>query len=439
MSEIDTAMNLMFKSLQMVNEGIGTALNIANLFIKPIDPSPENKMWNEAIEKGEVNVIQCHGDEKKELIARLEKANVPYREYQNMLFVLKEDYLKIQGVIDSQMARPIETEMKEIGNGEFSELVVGTPEEALLVKSRLDGNNTVYAITQEGFGSQYKFVVSSQDRDNLDRAAFNAAIDNQGEYGKIIRRELSNDERYRREVLETIGDTTPSSDRNYIVDMNGNSIISDSRSVTYEGHDNEILTERKGRISKKDDLTNIAEKYIDMDMPTKLSEEDYKIFKELESNQDRKDFIVEKRREQGIGKLTRDELEEVMKQEKSRMLIEQKLRVEHPSEIVSDANDYNNEQSLALFTESEKQNYEMNHDLASIGNIDATILNDALMDYRGYDIEESDVDYEDLANAEDDIFYADERPDWLEDLIRNTEEQDQEQIGQDDQETEIES
>lgn len=439
MSEIDTAMNLMFKSLQMVNEGIGTALNIANLFIKPIDPSPENKMWNEAIEKGEVNVIQCHGDEKKELIARLEEANVPYREYQNMLFVLKEDYLKIQGVIDSQMARPIETEMKEIGNGEFSELVVGTPEEALLVKSRLDGNNTVYAITQEGFGSQYKFVVSSQDRDNLDRAAFNAAIDNQGEYGKIIRRELSNDERYRREILETIGDTTPSSDRNYIVDMNGNSIISDRRSVTYEGHDNEILTERKGRISKKDDLTNIAEKYIDMDMPTKLSEEDYKIFKELESNQDRKDFIVEKRREQGIGKLTRDELEEVMKQEKSRMLIEQKLRVEHPSEIVSDANDYNNEQSLALFTESEKQNYEMNHDLASIGNIDATILNDALMDYRGYDIEESDVDYEDLANAETDIFYADERPDWLEDLIRNTEEQDQEQIGQDDQETEIES
>ena len=221
--------------------------------------------------------------------------------------------------------------------------------------------------------------------------------------------------------------------------MNGNSIISDRRSVTYEGHDNEILTERKGRISKKDDLTNIAEKYIDMDMPTKLSEEDYKIFKELESNQDRKDFIVEKRREQGIGKLTRDELDEVMKQEKSRMLIEQKLRVEHPSEIVSDANDYNNEQSLALFTESEKQNYEMNHDLASIGNIDATILNDALMDYRGYDIEESDVDYEDLANAETDIFYADERPDWLEDLIRNTEEQDQEQIGQDDQETEIES
>ena len=68
MSEIDTAMNLMFKSLQMTNEGIGTALNIANLFIKPIDPSPENKMWNEAIEKGEVNVIQCHGEEKKKLM-----------------------------------------------------------------------------------------------------------------------------------------------------------------------------------------------------------------------------------------------------------------------------------------------------------------------------------------------------------------------------------
>lgn len=31
-----------------------------------------------------------------------------------------------------------------------------------------------------------------------------------------------------------------------------------------------------------------------MDMPTKLSEVDYKIFKELESNQDRRDFIVEK-------------------------------------------------------------------------------------------------------------------------------------------------
>ena len=439
MSEIDTAMNLMFKSLQMVNEGIGTALNIANLFIKPIDPSPENKMWNEAIEKGEVNVIQCHGDEKKELIAGLEKANVPYREYQNMVYVLKGDYQKTENVIDSQMFRSIETEMKDIGDGKFSELIVGTQEEAMLIKTRLDRNNTVYAINQEGFGSQYKFVVSSQDRDNLDRAAFNAAIDNQGKYGEIIRRELGNDERYRREILEVIGDTTSGSGRNYIVDVNGNSITSDSRSVTYEGYDNEILTERKGRISKKDDLTNIAEKYIDMDMPTKLSEEDYKIFKELGSNQERRDFIVEKRREQGIGNLTHDELETVMKQEKSRMLIEQKLRVEHPSEIVSDANDYNNEQSLALFTESEKQNYEMNHDLASIGNIDATILNDALMDYRGYDIEESDVDYEDLANAEDDIFYADERPDWLEDFIRNAEEQDQEQIGQDDQETEIEA
>ena len=189
-------------------------------------------------------------------------------------------------------------------------------------------------------------------------------------------------------------------------------------------------------LKKIDDLTNIAEKYIDMDMPTKLSEADYKIFKELESNQDRRDFIVEKRREQGIGNLTHDELEEVMKQEKSRMLIEQKLRVEHPSEIVSDANDYNNEQSLVLFTESEKQNYEMNHDLASIGNIDATILNDALMEYRGYDIEESDIDYEELANTEEEIFYADDRPDWLEDMEINADEH--EQSEQDGQETDME-
>ncbi len=57
-------------------------------------------------------------------------------------------------------------------------------------------------------------------------------------------------------------------------------------------------------------------------------------------------------------------------------------------------NDYNNGQSLILFKEAERQNYELNHDMNEISNIDANILNDAFMEYRGYDIERPEVNCE---------------------------------------------
>ena len=439
MSEIDTAMNLMFKSLGMGNELISTGLNIVNLFIKPIDQSPENKMWNMAIEKGQVNVIPCHGDDMKALIKELEQSHIPYKAYHNMVIVLKEDYQQIQNVIDTEnwtqtgMA-PVEERMKDKSEKGMYEVVVGSAEEAMLVQARLDNNDVTHAITQEGFGSRYKFVVSDVDRENLNRAIFDMSIDLRGEYGEILKKELGRDERYKLNTLEEIGDTTKNKEPLYVVDVHGASITSDARSAVFKGSDGETVSGKKGRINKQDDLASIAEKFLDMKMPTKLTKEKYGVYKTLKSDEERQSFLVEKRREQGIGTLSKEELEIVIKHEEQRSLIEAKLRQEHPSEIVADANDYNNEQPLALFTEAEKQNYEMNHDLASLGNIDATILNDALMEYKGYDIDETEIDYDELAEIEDDIFHAQDRPDWLDDFALDAQNQDKDAPETDEQE-----
>lgn len=439
MSEIDTAMNLMFKSLGMGNELISTGLNIVNLFIKPIDQSPENKMWNTAIERGQVNVIPCHGDDMKALIDELEKKHIPYKAYHNMVMVLKADYQQVQDVINlgdwtqTGMA-PVEERMKDKSEKGMYEVIVGSPEEAVLVQARLDNNNVTHAITQEGFGSQYKIVVADVDKENLNRAIFDMSIDLQGEYGEILKKELGRDELYKLNVLENIGDTTKNKEPLYVVDVHGASITSDASSAVFKGPNGETVSEKKGRANKKDDLAPIAGKFLDMKMPTKLTKEEYGVFSTLNSDKERQDFIIEKRREQGIGTLSKEELDIVIKHEKQRSLIEAKLRQEHPSEIVADANDYNNEQPLALFVEAEKQNYEMSHDLASLGNIDATILNVALMEYKGYDIDAPEIDYDELAEVEDDIFHVQNRPDWLDDFVLDAQNQDKEVQETDEQE-----
>ena len=87
-----------------------------------------------------------------------------------------------------------------------------------------------------------------------------------------------------------------------------------------------------------------------------------------------------------------------------------------------------------MFIETEKQNYEMNHDLASLGNIDATILNVALMEYKGYDIDAPEIDYDELAEVEDDIFHVQNRPDWLDDFVLDAQNQDKEVQETDEQE-----
>lgn len=314
MSEIDTAMNLMFKSLGMGNEIVSTGLNIINLFIKPIDQSPENKMWNTAIERGQVNVIPCHGDDMKTLINELEKGHIPYKAYHNMVMVLKADYQQVQDVINlgdwtqTGMA-PVEERMKDKSEKGMYEVVVGSPKEAMLVQARLDNNNVTHAITQEGFGSQYKIVVADVDKENLERAIFDMSIDLQGEYGEILKKELGRDELYKLNVLEKIGDTTKNKELLYVVDVHGASITSDSRSAVFKGPDGETVSGKKGRSNKQDDLAPIAGKFLDMKMPTKLTKEEYGVFSTLNSDKERQNFIIEKRREQGIGTLSKEELD----------------------------------------------------------------------------------------------------------------------------------
>ena len=80
----------------------------------------------------------------------------------------------------------------------------------------------------------------------------------------------------------------------------------------------------------------------------------------------------------------------------------------HPEEIVTNMDEYNSEQPLILYKEAEKENYEMNHDIEESQFVDGTILNDAVMDYRGYEVEDSETDYDAIAEAGEEIFNNEE-------------------------------
>jgi len=98
MSETDTVMNLMFKSANMILDNTNFAIGICDMIVKPLEKDPVNVAWKQAIDEGKVNVISVSDikDEKKELLCKLDRENIPYKEYNNMIFTLNDDrgYLK---------------------------------------------------------------------------------------------------------------------------------------------------------------------------------------------------------------------------------------------------------------------------------------------------------------------------------------------------------
>ena len=197
-------------------------------------------------------------------------------------------------------------------------------------------------------------------------------------------------------MLERLGSQNSENCDITIVDIDGTALIGDKKFISLQKEGQEISF-----INKKKDIRDMNQVFIKMKYPVALSRSEYREFLNADN---REDFLIDKRREQGISAITPSDRDAILRYEAQKELIEQKLAQEHPNEIIADMNDYNNGQSLILFKEAERQNYELNHDMNEISNIDANILNDAFMEYRGYDIERPEVNCEKLADIENSIF-----------------------------------
>lgn len=395
MSEVDTAMNLMFKAANMILDYNKFSLNICNMLVKPLDRNPVNTMWKNAVEQDKVDVI-TYRDSKdaQEIKEQLRKNNVPYKEYKDMIFTLTQDRDRIKTLFpDNEI--PIEEAIKE--NSELSTIEISVDEsEALMFMNKLKQNDVIFAVTQDGYSDNYKIVVADKDKDILNRIRLDIAVDKQGEYGNIIKRETKKDAEYKIDMLNAVGSSNKE---------NCDVIIADSDGTVIQGNEKFVVVEKNGKdetFYKSKDLGDVETTFNEMKIPTKLTKEEYEQFKNAENKQD---FLIDKRREQGIGNLTEKEKETVIKQDiKNRELYEQKMSQSHPEEIVADMDEYNSEQPLILYKESERENYEMDHDIEESQFIDGTILNDAVMDYRGYEVEDSETDYDAIAEAEEEIF-----------------------------------
>jgi len=289
-----------------------------------------------------------------------------------------------------------ESAMQEhFGNG-FVEVVVDTETDALLCKSHLDANDMDYLVNKRGANEQYVFTVNRSDQAQLKRVMLDVAIDKQSECKDIYNRELTADSQYRMNMLERLGSQNSENCDITIVDIDGTALIGDKKFISLQKEGQEISF-----INKKKDIRDMNQVFIKMKYPVALSRSEYREFLNADN---REDFLIDKRREQGISAITPSDRDAILRYEAQKELIEQKLAQEHPNEIIADMNDYNNGQSLILFKEAERQNYELNHDMNEISNIDANILNDAFMEYRGYDIERPEVNCEKLADIENSIF-----------------------------------
>ena len=399
MSETDTVMNLMFKSANMILDNTNFAIGICDMIVKPLEKDPVNAAWKQAIDEGKVNVISVSDikDEKKELLCKLDRENIPYKEYNNMIFTLNDDKDHVEDILnDFDSYAVTESAMQEhFGNG-FVEVVVDTETDALLCKSHLDANDMDYLVNKRGANEQYVFTVNRSDQAQLKRVMLDVAIDKQSECKDIYNRELTADSQYRMNMLERLGSQNSENCDITIVDIDGTALIGDKKFISLQKEGQEISF-----INKKKDIRDMNQVFIKMKYPVALSRSEYREFLNADN---REDFLIDKRREQGISAITPSDRDAILRHEAQKELIEQKLAQEHPNEIIADMNDYNNGQSLILFKEAERQNYELNHDMNEISNIDANILNDAFMEYRGYDIERPEVNCEKLADIENSIF-----------------------------------
>ena len=301
MSETDTVMNLMFKSANMILDNTNFAIGICDMIVKPLEKDPVNVAWKQAIDEGKVNVISVSDikDEKKELLCKLDRENIPYKEYNNMIFTLNDDKDHVEDILnDFDSYAVTESAMQEhFGNG-FVEVVVDTETDALLCKSHLDANDMDYLVNKRGANEQYVFTVNRSDQAQLKRVMLDVAIDKQSECKDIYNRELTADSQYRMNMLERLGSQNSENCDITIVDIDGTALIGDKKFISLQKEGQEISF-----INKKKDIRDMNQVFIKMKYPVALSRSEYREFLNADN---REDFLIDKRREQGISAITPD-------------------------------------------------------------------------------------------------------------------------------------
>ena len=405
MANVDTTLNLMFKTADLTLNMTNSALNLVNFIVKPINKNPENEAWVKAIENDAVDVITCRtSQEKKDLIKDLEVSGVTYKDYGNMVFVLQEDANKVDQVLDNM---PVSKETAEksmasdVKRG-FVELNVDSTDALNFIK-RFNENNVKYSISSCGFNDKYRFVIPDTEYDKVCKIKLDVAFDNQGEYKGILERELQKEAKYKNDMLFKIGCQSEEIKNVIIADNDGSVIMCNNKYVSLSQNGIEI----SGTLKTKD-LSDIQKKFFDMKQPTLITKEEYEQFNKTPNKEE---FLFDKRVEQGVCRLSDDEKAIVLQHEKDRILFAQKLMQDHPAEIYADMDDYNNYQPLVLFKKAEKDNFEINHDIQVSTLENPDFLNDAFMEYIGFEIEEPEVDYEVLAGLEDRVFNESEARD----------------------------
>lgn len=418
MSEINNAMNLMYKSMDATLNTVNTALDILNMFISPLEKDPVNRVWEKAIDEGKADVITgLSEDDKKKFLEELKSQGIAYKDCGDMVFTLAANREKVEQILKGSSVITLEQQMENDSKSGLIELTVDSTFEAQNISSRLDQNNVSYTVNKSGYADAWKFVLSDKDYAVLDAVKRDVAIDSsQKDYAEILKREYDKQNDYFKECSSAMG--SHSQDTIYIVDKD-TVICSDAKTVTISKD-----SKKDEVIYKDDDMSKAVSTLVEMKSYAMLTSSEYEEFSKLDDAGKEK-YIDGKRKEAGLGALTNSEKEIVIKAELQRNLIEQKLNEQHPAEVAVDANDYNNEQPLSLFTDEEKQNYESQHDAAESQHVDGTILNDAAAEYKGYRIEESKLDYAELSALESQIFASnDEIAERYEQMRNDIDEQD---------------
>lgn len=419
MAEIDTTLNILFKSSNIVTETINTALSLLEAVLPKEDLNPENTAWRKAIDDGNVDVITCtNEDNRKILLSNLQDNDILYQCFGNMVFTFGSDRETVNEICQQFSEEKTVNEIISENNQKgFIELNVESETDMNNFMDRLDKNNVDYTVIHSlRDGDSHKIIISDSDYDILDRIKIDVAIDKvDTEYNKIIAKETQILDKYNLGLMKQIGFKDKESEF-IIADINGSVIQGNSKFMTINNENENPTRVLNSRIN---DYEKVMKAFCNMNQPTMLTKEQYKLY---ENSDNKEDFLINVRREQGIGNLTKEELDTVIKHEKERELITQKLIQNHPEENIADLNDYNCEQSFLFFKKAEMENYEFNHDKSESIYQDASFLNDAYMEYIGFDVVESETDYKELSEIEERIFNEKERDKKLEDLGINTEE-----------------
>lgn len=431
MAEIDTMLNVMFKSANLAIETTNVALNVLSCILPKENLNPEQTAWNTAIKNGDVDVTTCKNkDNKEKLIAQLEENDIMYKYYNDMVFTFANDRDAVNDICkDFIQESTINEVIGEINNKSFIELEVTTEDEMANFMNRLDKNNIDYtAITAVGNDDKHKIIMSDSDFDVLNRIKIDVAIDKADEkYNNIIKKINDKENEYRLNMLNKIG--LKEKDSFIIADSDGTTIQANSKFMTLS---NDNINKRILN-TRVNDYDKVMKSFCEMRCPTLLTKEQLDNFNKADN---KLDFLIDCRRQQGVGILSTEETEIIMKHEKEREQITQKLMQEHPEEKIVAVDDYNCQQSFFHFKAGEIDNYEFNHDKTESLYMDANFLNDAYMEYVGYDIIESEVDYGELSKIEEMIFNEEKINERLNELGINNEEMNNEIKDDIDKETE---